>query len=53
MFIHDALNEVVTCGNTEIPAMDLRMVKNKLSKVSSEVSESGFMEQFKVYMKSQ
>ena len=30
MFIHDALLEIVTCGDTQISAADLRATLNKM-----------------------
>jgi hypothetical protein len=47
MFIHDALKELILCGETEILAPNLGIVINKLSKVKDE-SATGFELQFEV-----
>ena len=46
MFIHDALKELIMCGETEILAPNLGIVINKLSKVKD--STSGFELQYQV-----
>ena len=46
MFIHDALKELILCGETEILAPNLGIVINKLSKVKD--GASGFELQFEV-----
>ena len=47
MFIHDALKELILCGETEILAPNLGIVINKLSKVKDDAT--GFELQFEVY----
>jgi hypothetical protein len=44
VFIHDALNERITCGDTEVAVGNLRIILNKLYKEDS----TGFKKQFKV-----
>ena len=48
MFIHDALNEFITCGDTEIKASSLRAKVNYLSKVIPGKGITGFNHQFQV-----
>ena len=48
MFIHDALNELIACGETDIAASNLRMVINKLSSHAEGKEISGFENQFEV-----
>ena len=54
MFIHDALNEYILCGQTEIVANDIRKVIDELSVQHDPCSAaSGFEHQFQVrYRKS-
>ena len=47
MFIHDALKELILCGETEILAPNLGIVINKLSKVKDDAT--GFELQFEVH----
>ena len=49
MFIHDALNEIVTCGDTQIDASELPTRVNELHTVPYGGSYSGFEEQFEVH----
>ena len=46
MFIHDALKELILCGETEILAPNLGIAINKLSKIKDDCS--GFELQFQV-----
>ena len=46
MFIHDALKELILCGETEILAPNLRIVINKLSRMTD--GTTGFEKQFQV-----
>ena len=46
MFIHDALNELITCGVTHIEASELRVRTNELHRLR--LDHSGFDEQFEV-----
>ena len=48
MFIHDALLELIMCGETEIPAPDLESTINKLSETNDGTTE--FDKQFQVYI---
>ena len=45
-FIHDALNELILCGDTEITAPNLRIVINRLNKTKD--GETGYSKQFNV-----
>ncbi len=49
-FIHDALDELITCGETDIPAGALRTKVNLLSKVIPGKGITGFTNQFQVTM---
>ena len=48
MFIHDALEELVTSGETDISATNLRVKVNKLNKIIPGKAISGFDDQFRV-----
>ena len=48
MFIHDALKEYISCGDTSVMAYQLRQVINDMSK--EEDGQSGFERQFEVYL---
>ena len=48
VFIHDALDEFITCGDTEIKASSLRAKVNYLSKVIPGKGITGFSHQFQV-----
>ena len=48
MFIHDALNEFITCGETDIAAENLQLAINKLSRPADGKEISGFQNQFEV-----
>ena len=48
VFIHDALNELITCGETDIPASTLRTKVNLLSKVKPGRGITGYANQFDV-----
>ena len=48
MFVHDALKELIMCGETEIPAPDLESIINKLSETNDGTTE--FDKQFQVYI---
>ena len=47
VFIHDAILEAVTCGDTQISASDLRRNIQKLSRRDQETRSTGFESQFK------
>ena len=48
IFIHDALDELITCGETDIPAAGLRVKVNRLRKIVPGKGITGFAEQFQV-----
>jgi len=48
VFIHDALDELITCGETDIPAAGLRVKVNHLKKTIPGSGITGFARQFKV-----
>ena len=47
MFIHDALSELVVCGETEMTAAELRTKMNKL-KIQVATGVTGYQKQFEV-----
>ena len=49
MFIHDAILESVTCGDTQIAATNLKDSITKMKKHDSKNKPHGFKYQFKVY----
>ncbi|KAL5486501.1 hypothetical protein EMCRGX_G018989 [Ephydatia muelleri] len=46
VFIHDALDEYITCGDTSISVTNLRVSINSLSKTKSGKTFNGFQKQF-------
>ncbi len=49
VFIHNALDKLVTCGDTEIAAVNMRITIGKLSRtVEGRENISGFQKQFEV-----
>ena len=50
MFIHDALCDYITCGDTSVPAHELRVVIDTFEKVDQSTGRTGFQEQFAVSM---
>ena len=48
IFLHDAILESVTCGNTQISASDLRAVIRKYGKVDPSTGVTHFQSQFNV-----
>ena len=48
VFIHNALDELLTCGETEISAANMRIVIGKLSRPSEGQKITGFSKQFEV-----
>ena len=48
MFIHDALEELITCGETDISVGNMRLKVNRLYKIVPGKAISGFEDQFKV-----
>ena len=51
IFIHDALDELITCGETDISAAGLRVKVNRLRKTIPGKGNTGFAEQFQVDIK--
>ena len=49
MFIHDAILESVTCGDTQISASSLKANIAKMKKSDNKNQPQGFKHQFKVY----
>ena len=49
VFIHDALNELITCGQTDVVASALRTKVNFLSKIIPAKGITGFQNQFQVW----
>ena len=49
VFIHSALDELLTCGDTEVAAANMRIAIGRLSRPIEEGSEvSGFQKQYEV-----
>ena len=48
IFIHDALDELISCGETDIPATGLMVKVNRLRKTIPGKGITGFAEQFQV-----
>ena len=48
MFIHDALCDYITCGDTSVPAHELRIVIAKLQRVDQHTKSTNLQEQFAV-----
>ncbi|XP_064407623.1 mucin-3A-like isoform X2 [Halichondria panicea] len=48
VFIHDSLDELITCGDTEIAAHNLNIAINQLGRIASGKSLSGYEEQFQL-----
>ena len=48
MFIHDAIVEQLTCGDTQISAEDLQTTINNLMKSSGTAHRTGLQSQFQV-----
>ena len=48
IFIHDALDELITCGETDIPPTGLMVKVNRLRKIVPGKGITGFAEQFQV-----
>lgn len=48
VFIHDALQEAVTCGTTEVPARNLYAYIQKLTQIESGENVTGMELEFKV-----
>ena len=50
IFIHDAILESITCGDTQIITTDLRKMIVQLGKADPSTGLTGFSNQFKVYL---
>ena len=48
MFLHDALDELTTCGDTSIIGSNLRARVNKMHKMIPGKNITGFQEQYEV-----
>jgi len=48
VFIHDALEELITCGDTSFSVQNMRVKVNKMSKVNPETEITGYQKQFQV-----
>ena len=48
MFIHDALSDYITCGDTSVLAYELHTASHTMQKVDDK-GRSGFMKQFEVH----
>ena len=48
VFLHQAVMEALTCGNTEIAPDDLGTTINKLSRTQKSSQRTGFAKEFKV-----
>ena len=48
MFIHDALSELVVCGETDILAANIRINTNHMKECSTGEAITGFLKQFQV-----
>lgn len=48
MFIHDAMLESITCGNTQVSASDLQRAVTKLKQRDPITKLTGYEQQFKV-----
>ena len=50
MFIHDALSELVVCGETDILAANIRINTNRMKEYATGEAVTGFQKQFQVIM---
>ena len=48
IFIHDALDEIINCGETAFNAQNICIKLKRLLKVSPETNKTGFQDQFEV-----
>ena len=48
MFLHDAMLESVTCGDTEISSANMRTAMRRLNRLNPADNTTGFHTQFKV-----
>ena len=49
MFIHDAILECATCGNTQVSVADLHRAMTKLKQRDQCTKLTGYEQQFKVW----
>ncbi|KAL9950698.1 hypothetical protein ACROYT_G043239 [Oculina patagonica] len=47
VFLHQAVMEALTCGNTEIAPQNLRITMNKLARVQKSSTKTGYAQEFK------
>ena len=50
MFIHDALNELIMCGDTHIEVAELAASIAKMCQTDPNTGMTGFQNQFKVHI---
>ena len=48
VFIHDALEELITCGDTSFSVQNMRVKVNKMSKADPETEITGYQKEFQV-----
>ena len=48
IFIHDALDELILCGDTSFDVQNLRVKINRMSKIIPGININAFQEQFEV-----
>ena len=48
MFIHDALCDYITCGDTSVPAHELKAAIETFERIDQSTGRTGFQEQFAV-----
>ena len=48
VFLHQAVMEALTCGNTEVAPQDLRIAMNKLARTHKSSKQTGYEREFKV-----
>ena len=48
VFLHDALDETITCGETDIPGSNLRVRVNRMNKIVPGKNTPGFQEQYQL-----
>ena len=48
MFVHDAVLDSLTCGNTQIPASSMKKAIARLARSDPVMAQSGYTTQFQV-----
>ena len=48
VFLHQAVMEALSCGNTEVAPQDLRITMNKLARTKNSSKQTGYEQEFKV-----